>query len=313
MAFFLAVDAGGTKTDLVLADERRALARVRTGTIKRLRTDTETAARNLDAGLAELVAQSGVPLMSIQRTCIGTAGETVMLVSEWLRGEFATRVPGRLLLLGDVEIALDAAFRGGPGVVVLAGTGSNVAGRTPTAKLSTCGGWGPMLADQGSGHAIGSRALRALFLAIDEGRTTLLEDAVLKFWGLSSLEALVEYANKTPAPDVSRLTHLVSECVELGDAVAREVLEREGEQLAYLVRLLIRRMRTIDGKQDFVPALAFAGSIMERVPQVREALVASVRREFPEVSASAGVVDPIEGALWRARDEGAFEARYGEA
>ncbi len=37
---------------------------------------------------------------------------------------------GELILLGDVEIALDAAFHGGAGVLVLAGTGSNVAGRT---------------------------------------------------------------------------------------------------------------------------------------------------------------------------------------
>ena len=41
MSFFLAVDAGGTKTDYVLADATRVLARVRTGTIKRMRTDAE--------------------------------------------------------------------------------------------------------------------------------------------------------------------------------------------------------------------------------------------------------------------------------
>ena len=39
MSFFLALDAGGTKTDYVLADETRELARVRTGTIKRMRVD----------------------------------------------------------------------------------------------------------------------------------------------------------------------------------------------------------------------------------------------------------------------------------
>ena len=34
---FLALDAGGTKTDYVLVDETRELARARTGTIKRMR------------------------------------------------------------------------------------------------------------------------------------------------------------------------------------------------------------------------------------------------------------------------------------
>jgi hypothetical protein len=42
--FSLALDAGGTKTDYVLTDETEELALVRTGTIKRMGTDEETAA-----------------------------------------------------------------------------------------------------------------------------------------------------------------------------------------------------------------------------------------------------------------------------
>jgi hypothetical protein len=108
MAFFLAIDAGGTKTDYLLANESRTLARVRTGTIKRLRTDNETAALNLEEGLLKLTAASGVSMSAVNRTCIGTAGETVPLVADWLRSALARRVAGSLLLLGDVEIVLDA-------------------------------------------------------------------------------------------------------------------------------------------------------------------------------------------------------------
>ena len=178
MSFFLAVDAGGTKTDYVLADEARALARVRTGTIKRMRTDAETAAHNLDAALAKLTAASGVSMDSITRTCVGAAGVHVPLVYDWLAASFEARVSGGLLIVGDVEIALDAAFPGQPGLLVLAGTGSNVVGRTHTGQLITAGGWGPAVSDQGSGHRIGQLCLRAIFLAIDEQQPTLLLDAV---------------------------------------------------------------------------------------------------------------------------------------
>src|SRR5260370_5363162 len=143
MSFFLALDAGGTKTDYLLADERGELARVRTGTIKRMRTDSDTAARNLDSALAQITSQSGVSMRSITRTCVGTAGESVPLVVEWLRHALTSRISGELLLLGDVEIALDAAFPGQPGVLVLAGTGSNVACRMCDGTLTTAGGWGP--------------------------------------------------------------------------------------------------------------------------------------------------------------------------
>ena len=104
----------------------------------------------------------------------------------------------------DVEIALDAAFPGRAGVLVMAGTGSNVVGRTRAGELISAGGWGPALADQGSGHLIGLESLRAIFLAKDEERETLLLPAVLDFWQLSSLDHLVEYAN---ASSRTRLFH----------------------------------------------------------------------------------------------------------
>ncbi len=77
-AFFLGVDAGGTKTDYLLADETHELARVRTGTIKRMRANAETATANLEQALAELTARTGVSMQAITRTCIGAAGETVV-------------------------------------------------------------------------------------------------------------------------------------------------------------------------------------------------------------------------------------------
>jgi glucosamine kinase len=301
MSFFLALDAGGTKTDYVLADESRELARVRTGTIKRMRVDAATACQNLESALAQLSAHTGISMAAITRTCIGTAGETVPLVRDWLQASFSTRVGGGLLILGDVEIALEAAFPGRAGVLALAGTGSNVLGRTNGGRLITAGGWGPALADQGSGHRIGLESLRAIFLAKDEGRETLLLSAVMDFWQLSSLDVLVEYANSVPAPDFSKLTEVVVRCAELGDETALAVLRQQGEELADLVRLVIRRLRLASNEHHWTPPIAFTGSILENVAKVRDALIAAVQREFPNAQAPDSVVDPIEGALWRAR------------
>jgi glucosamine kinase len=301
MSFFLALDAGGTKTDYVLADETYELARVRTGTIKRMRTDAETAARNLDSALRQLTEQSGVSMQSITRTCVGTAGESIPLVADWLRHAITSRVSGELLLLGDVEIALDAAFPGEAGVLVLAGTGSNVAGRIGTGALISAGGWEPALADQGSGQKIGLESLRTAFLAKDEGRSTRLLQDVMDFWQLTTLDLLVEHANSIPPPDFSRLTKLILRAAELGDEVAAEVLRREGEALAYLVRLVVRRLQLEAVNYEWVPPIAFAGSIMEKVPPVRAALIAALRREFGDVRVVARVIDPIAGAIWRAR------------
>jgi glucosamine kinase len=301
MSFFLALDAGGTKTDYVLADETRELARVRTGTIKRMRIDAETACQNLESALAELSARTGISMKQVTRTCVGTAGETVPLVKDWLRESISARVGGGLLILGDVEIALEAAFPGRAGVLVMAGTGSNVVGRTIAGELISAGGWGPALADQGSGHLIGLESLRAIFLAKDEERETLLLPAVLDFWQLSSLHHLVEYANAIPAPDFSTLTGVVLNCAEQGDEIASALLRKQGEDLAYLVRLVIRRLRRASTEPGWTPPIAYTGSILENIPPVRDALMAAVQREFPTVQAPKKGVDPIDGALWRAR------------
>jgi N-acetylglucosamine kinase-like BadF-type ATPase len=301
MSLFLAIDAGGTKTDYLLADDSRELARVRSGTIKRMRTDAASATANLDAALAELTALTGVAMSQITRTCIGTAGQTVPLVADFLRAALTARVAGDLILLGDIEIALDAAFPGRPGVVVIAGTGSNVAGRDTAGRLTTAGGWGPALADQGSGHRIGLEALRATCLAIDEGRETTLLPAILDLWQLTSIDQIVEHANRIPAPDFSRLTTAVLACARQGDPTAAAVLEREGQDLAHLVRLVLRRLKLTCDDPAWTPPLAFTGSILEKVAPVREALTAVVQQEFPAIEILPGVTDPIAGALFRAR------------
>jgi glucosamine kinase len=273
MAYFLALDAGGTKTDVVLADETHELGRVRTGTIKRMRASTEVVEHNLQTALSELTERTGVNMRSISRTCIGTAGDTVALVTDWLRSAFSARVSGELILVGDIEIALDAAFFGERGVLVLAGTGSNTAGRSSGGQIVTAGGWGPALAD------------------------------VLKFWQLGSLSELVGYANHQPAPDFSKLTKLVVECASQGDAVAAETLQQAGRDLATVASHVIRKVLKLegDGQQTDVPHVALTGSILQNVEPVRLEMEATLRHTFPGIKILPGVVDPIAGGLWRAR------------
>jgi glucosamine kinase len=123
----------------------------------------------------------------------------------------------------------------------------------------------------------------------------------MDFWQLTTLDLLVEHANSIPPPDFSRLTKLILRAAELGDEVAAEVLRREGEALAYLVRLVVRRLQLEAVNYEWVPPIAFAGSIMEKVPPVRAALIAALRREFGDVRVVARVIDPIAGSIWRAR------------
>jgi N-acetylglucosamine kinase-like BadF-type ATPase len=305
MAYFLGVDAGGTNTTYVLADDRRDLARVTGGTIKRMRANVEVTDENFRAALQELTAQSGVNMREVTRTCVGAAGFSVPLVAEWIQEAFARAVGGELTLVGDVDVALDAAFEGGAGVLVIAGTGSNVAGRSRDGRVTTAGGWGPALADQGSGHFIGLEALRRGYLAIDEQRESQILDRVMEHWRLRSLEELVERANARPAPDYSELSRIVVECAAQGDGVAAAVLKQGGEDLAYLVTLVIERMHRYDREAGFAdvfaPQVAITGSILKSVEPVRRAMADAIQKRYAGVVVHTQPVEGVKGAVWRAR------------
>jgi N-acetylglucosamine kinase-like BadF-type ATPase len=301
MAYYLAVDAGGTKAEFLLAEEERELARVRCRTIKRTNADEAQTRASLEQALHELEQRTGVSPAQVKRTCIGTSGETVPLVTEWLQKSFSERVGGELVIVGDVEIALDAAFQGRRGVLVLAGTGSNVAARDAHGAIMRSGGWGPMLADQGSGHWIGLEGLRRGFLARDEGRQTELLQRARKLWDLPSEDALIEFANAQPPQRyASQFAKEVAACADAGDAIAVGILEQGGRDLAYLASLLIERTRASEGAGFHVPDVARAGSIMKNVQREVRALEDALRARYPEVRFVPEAVDPIRGALWRA-------------
>jgi N-acetylglucosamine kinase-like BadF-type ATPase len=307
MGHYLGIDAGGTRTSCVLGDDNSVLARTMAGSIKIMRVSEAEAARNLDELLRGASTQAGVPLESIACTCVGLAGITVPRVEQWVRQAIGARVSGKLLVFGDEDIALDGAFSGGAGVLVIAGTGSHVVGRAVDGSIFHLGGWGPVLADEGSGHWIGQQAVRALLRARDHGRETSLFAAVLEQWRATTLAGLVDIGNRVPGPDFSQLAPVVARCAEEGDAVAAEVLENAGRELGAMAAFALHKVQAPANKnvsvQKDAPALrlALTGGVLGHIARVREALVATVRRQFPETVVLPGTVDAALGALWRAR------------
>ena len=301
MPLFLGVDAGGTTTTYVLADGHTEIARVEGGSIKRMRVSAETAEANLSAACDDLERRGGFSLRQVNRICIGAAGFSVPLVAEWLTGGFAQRIGGELLLVGDVVIALDAAFQGGRGVLVLAGTGSNVAARTADGRLTNAGGWGPAVSDEGSGHAIGRDAVRAAFHAIDAEEPTVLTERICAFWQVD-LPGMVAHVNTYPPPDFARLVPLVSQAANEGDIAAQAVLRNTGIALGRVALLAIAKLRGMEGS-SYVdpPPVAFAGSVLRYVLPVRDAIVQTLRAEYPGITVLPEIVEPVQGALWRAR------------
>lgn len=300
MQYFLALDAGGTKTIGAIGDGERELARAEGGTIKLLRTDPERARMALAELFSQLAGSAQIDLKRITRICIGASGVRVPKVTNWIRTTVPLFAAGELLLCGDEEIALDAAFHGGAGVMVIAGTGSMAVGRARNGKLAHVGGWGPALGDEGAAHWIGQEALRSALRARDEGLPSHLAEAVVHHWRLAGLKELVEEANATPAPDFARLAPVVVSASEAGDPVALEIVHRAGEELARLALLVVQRLRKLGERSTL--SVGFTGSVISNGGRVRAAMIDALRRANAEIRILLEPADPIEGALWRARN-----------
>jgi hypothetical protein len=71
--------------------------------------------------------------------------------------------------------------------------------------------------------------------------------------------------------------------------------------LAGVVIEHVREVEGTGGSEFQVPAVALAGSILERAVPVRDALIMELRRRYPGIAVMDKAADPPAGALWRAR------------
>jgi glucosamine kinase len=309
MAFFLGIDAGGTKTTCALADGSKILSRAEGGSIKVNRVASADAANTIASLLREASTRFPVPLDQIASTCIGIAGLRFPTTRPWIEGLLPTLVGGVITVIGDEEIALDAAFPGAPGVLIVAGTGSNILGRGRSGRTFDVGGWGPAIGDEGSGYWIGRRALNAAFRALDRGEPTQLIERIQQCWSAATLEDVVATANEKPGPDLSQLAPLTVEAAAAGDTVATRVLIQAGHSLAESALLAWHKIQSsadsvenLDPLLDApLPGIAFTGGILRHATLVRESMIAALRTSLPTAHILQKAVDPLEGAIWRAR------------
>ena len=290
--YYLGIDGGGTKTELCLADKD--------GTI--LSSALFGASNPNDIGIDATCAllSEGIDKVTdgYDRADIsvfaGIAGAAT--------GDHASRIKAHLDTLGfakadaasDVHSCLAACFGDHDGIAVILGTGS-VAYAQCGGQLLRAGGYGYLLCDAGSGFALGQGAILAALQAEDgSGAPTLLRDMVADACGKSHvLDALSEFyrGGKT---EIARYAHLIFDAHEKGDAVATEILVRNMQAIANLIRAIGARM----GK-DHVHAV-LCGGLTEKceviLPILRDALAGDAR----EYSLSVSEAAPVQGALYLA-------------
>jgi glucosamine kinase len=312
VAYYLGIDGGGSKTTCAVGDEAHQFEIAIAGPSNITRVGKIRAREALHQTIRQACAASKIDPRQVERACIGVAGAGREEVASAVRGMVAELIPGEIEVVGDMEIALAAAFGTGPGVIVIAGTGSIAYGRDAQRRTARAGGWGYAISDEGSAHWIGRTAVSALLRAIDQdaqGHENAQSAAEAKplfselkaAWKLHSLDKFVRTANSNP--DFAALLPAVVGVADAGDALAQRVLTQAGYELAKLAGIVVRRsfVRRFADDVSSVP-LAMVGGVFRHSSRVCESFCNEVRKFEVPIDLNPQVVEPVVGALQKARE-----------
>ena len=241
--------------------------------------------------------QAGVSPRDVVRTCAGVAGGGRREIASLLRRVLAGILGGEIEVTGDTEIAFEAAFGTGPGVIVVSGTGSMAYGKNARGETARAGGWGHAVSDEGSGHWIGVAAIREAMRSRDRGESPGLLQDLTDALGAKSDEELVVRVNENPEPDFAALFPRVLSATDAGDPIAGAVLKRAGIELAELAETVIRRLF----KNPQEVRVATYGGVLTSSTRVKDSFVEHLRAQWPLVSFVSGQIYPADAALERAR------------
>ena len=298
MAFFLGIDGGGTKTRCALADETSICAISAAGGSNIVRLGEHAAREAIHTAIRQACVTAQVDLSQIHSVCLGAAGAGRPEVASQLKKLIAELTSAPVVeVVGDSVIALEAAFGSSPGAIAIAGTGSIVYGRNSSGDTVRAGGWGFAISDEGSGQWIGREAISAILKAYDKQEATALLNLIFEFWNLNSIDALVQRANASPPPEFPRLFPIVLRAAAEGDAPALHLLTRAAIELASLAAIVLQRIAPV---APYVP-VAMTGSVFRQSSDVRHVFYNQVQSQFPGIVVREELVEPVLGAVSRAR------------
>ncbi len=295
MSIYIGVDAGGTKTAVLVANGDRVIARAigAPGAVRPGRA--LPAASRITAAVRHALTDAGLlhgDVLVVGAAGVGRDPERTEL-RESLRGE---RLAERVIVTGDLDIALEAAFGVKPGIVLVSGTGSVAVGRAPDGALHRRGGYGWQMGDEGSSYAIGRAALLAIGQARDgRGASTLLSELVLTQGPAKGIDELVRWSTIAEPGEVAALAPLVFEAAERKDVVAGHIVAEAARSLAELAGSLV----SCYGKSGKIPVALAGGNLA--AGRVLRAPVLEHLGKTPRLTAQETTLEPAEGALALAR------------
>jgi len=298
-SYLLAIDAGGSKTTLVLAAPNGQILR-----------QTKVGGANIHNHVLNLAFSQladGIKLLELPesevsyKVFLGLSGfdtpdDAHQIKQLFIQNPQALNVKFETLtIVNDAYLGLasvDVAF----GFALILGTGSNCYCVTPDGQVFSSGDWGPLLGDQASGFALGRKFLRRLMREHD-GREnkTILTDKILNFLEVASVDQVPSkiYTSTNQVSLVASLTGLLSdpEVIAL-DFITHALIQTVDAVMASLLACI--RKAHFDSNET-VPVVLMGGLV--KLPVLNSKIIEKIPSLIPHAKMYHLEEEPVFGGI----------------
>ncbi|MFZ5376631.1 MAG: BadF/BadG/BcrA/BcrD ATPase family protein [Patescibacteria group bacterium] len=284
MKFFIGIDGGASKTELLVLDENRqpVLQRV-FGSSNMLLAEAVQTRQELYQAIDTL---QGLYPDGEFMSCFGLSGldteADAIRAREFYQAGLTKVCGNHCQIVNDGWIAMRAGTKSANALVLISGTGSNCLGKNDRGQTAKAGGMDYLLSDEGSGYEIGLMTLRAALRSYDgRDEKSKLEEKVrvaFKVNSIGNLKNLI-YEPLISKKDIAGLAKICFEAESEGDVKARQIINQAVEELFLMVKAVADRLELQQRQADLV----MVGGVLDQM-SARALLMSRVRQFFPEMS-----------------------------
>ncbi len=299
----LGLDGGGTHTrSLAASPDGAVLGEGAGGPCSVSALLPHDALHSAQTAAQAALTQAGTDASQVRAVCAGVAGAGVEARRAALETSLAALFPqAKIAVVPDFAVALAGAAGGGPGMIVIAGTGSVAYGDNGRGRAHRTGGYGYLIDDAGSGYGVGRAALAAAVRAADGGGApTALTERILDALSLGSAGEIVPgvYGGSISRVAIASLARVVAlSADEDNDAQARAILMRAGGALALLAQGVVSAAFG-DTNEPF--AAVPIGGLWGAGAALTDVFWRSLARSAPHAVPADALHPPAYGAVLRA-------------
>lgn len=304
MSYYIGIDGGGTKTKCVLCnDSLEVIYQTKSGPSNFLTIGTAKVADTIIELINNCCKSSNLSVSEIENITIGTTGagresdalklkEAVIAKAKSINLELNS-----FNVVSDARIALEGAFAGKPGSILIAGTGSIMFGKDKDGVIHRVGGFGRLIGDEGSGLTLGKKGLNLISKYYDgRGKATLLTKKVESQFNISDQSELIikVYSDSFNMQDIAPL---VIESANEGDQLCRDILDQETNEL--LLHIMAMKKKINEEKMKIV----FIGGTITSENLYSSMLKEKIKMFLPDVLIHHSDYPPEIGAVIMAKQK----------